>query len=281
MRNNLQPDVFPIPQDKVALFDIDGTLIDKDYNVTDEDLYPAVQEAQDAGWVVGLSSDTPYEAMTLWRERFGMNGPIIAEKGAMIEQDGVLEYNTDDARCFGEACENIEDRFRALGAVIWRGNPVEAIKSGIKIGSQGDTVVMVNSLRTCSMGFFVRSVGGEGELRIDSELTETFATEARQYYPALEIAEDLNHDFGLLIAARENMSKRVGSLKLMAAMGITRFAMVGNSFADYVGSDIAIHYAVGDATPELKEQADYVATGPITQGAVEILQGFAANTTSV
>ncbi len=56
-----------IVPDKVAMIDIDGTLIDKAYAVTDDRIYGAIQDAQNEGWKIGLSSDTPHETMQEWQ----------------------------------------------------------------------------------------------------------------------------------------------------------------------------------------------------------------------
>jgi hydroxymethylpyrimidine pyrophosphatase-like HAD family hydrolase len=266
---------FPTPEDMLALLDIDGTLVSSGYQPTDDRIYLAIQDAQDAGWSLGLSSDTPYEAMILWRERFGLNGPLIAEKGALVENDGQISYDQELANAFKASQELFEDTLFETGAVIWKGNPVEAVKDGTKIGSPGDVVVMINSFRRTSLGFFVRTVNQHSELVINNTLTSLVINQARGCYPDFnDIVEDINHESGLLIAARNVINKRAGSLRLMQAMQVGQFAMIGNSIGDYVGSDIALHYAVGDATSEYKQKADYISEKPLTGGVVDILDNL-------
>lgn len=65
--------------DKVAMIDIDGTLINKHYAITDDQIYGAIQDVQNEGWTIVLSSDSPHETMQEWHRDFGMNGPIITE----------------------------------------------------------------------------------------------------------------------------------------------------------------------------------------------------------
>lgn len=265
-------DSFPLPDDKVALFDIDGTLIDSTYNVTDERIYASIQEAQEQGWVIGLSSDTPYEAMTLWRTRFGANGPLVAERGALVEHEHDVAYDIHEVNAFSKAREQLHQYFSDNGAIVWEGNPVEAIKHNMQIGKPGDLVILMNNLRRSSLGYFIRIVNEENQLVIDADVTESVVTSARFCYPDFEdIDEDLNLEYGLVIASRESNTKRAGSERLRSALQLARFAMVGNSIADYIGGDLAVHYAVGDATLDFKQKADYVAKAPLTAGAVEIL----------
>ena len=265
---------FPRPDVPLALCDIDGTLIDGSYAFTDPDIYGVVEDVQNAGWTLGLSSDTPYEGMVRYRDMLGMNGPIIAEKGSVVELAGSLSYDIEEAQLFAAAFSAIKRNLTDEGVVMWEGNPVEAIYDKLKIGNVGDMVVLMNSLRKCSLGIFPRQINETGDMVIDDNLTNKIVEQVRPLYPDLpDLGEDLNHDYGLLILSREAITKRRGSQKLIALGGIAgRFAMIGNSAADYVGSDLAVHYAVGDATTVFREQADYVAGKPGTAGVVEILR---------
>lgn len=263
----------PVPTDKVLLIDIDGTLINNNYQMTDPRINKTVEQLQVQGWTVGLSSDTPLEAMRVWKDRFGMNGPIIAEKGAIVEVDNKVMVDETDVATFANSRTAIEQKLEENGILIWRGNPVEAIREGLQVGNPGDVVVLVNALRRASIGFFVRQVDSQGNLAIDNNLTDTVIGSIRDLYPRFsDLDEDLNHQFGLVIAARKKVSKRLGTVQLMKDKGLTEVGMVGDSMTDFVGGDIAKHYAVANAKEAFKGKADYIASKPITEGVVEILQ---------
>lgn len=265
--------IFPVPSDRVALFDLDGTLLGRDYQFTDDLIYPAVQSAQDAGWFVGLSSDTPFEALAVWRQRLGLNGPIVAERGAVIEAKEELFFNRAEAAVYANARAQICQTWKGMGASVWYGNPVEALRNNDRLGEPEKILVLVNILRRCGLGFHIRQVKEDGSLTISQSLTETMAAEARPSYPDFDdLVEDLNHDYGLIIVSREGLSKRTGTQRLATILQVAKFAMVGNSISDYLGKDLAIHYAVADATEGFKAVADYIADAPQTSGAVEILK---------
>lgn len=267
---------FPIPDDKVALFDLDGTLLGQDYQFTDDAIYSAVQTAQESGWHVGLSSDTPYEALALWRQQLHLNGPIIAERGAITETQEGLLYNGSEPAIYHTAAIQICRNWQDMGANVWHGNPVKAIRNNVNIGKPGETVVLVNAMRKCSLSFHIRQVEEDGSLAISQPLTEAMANAARSFYPPFDdLEEDLNHDYGLIIISRESVNKRTGAQRLASVLQIGKFAMVGNSMSDYLGDDIAVHYAVADASDAYKAAADYIANFPQTGGAVEILQKMA------
>jgi hydroxymethylpyrimidine pyrophosphatase-like HAD family hydrolase len=266
---------FPRPIDKVALVDLDGTLIDQDYRVADDRIYGAITDAQSAGWQIGLSSDTPYEALTLWKERFGMNGPVIAEKGAVVEAGGQLAYDNESAAAFSASRLAIEQALRCQpGFRLWSGDPVEALRENIVIGEPGEVAVLMNGLRSCSLSFSIRRVTTDSRLALDDQETKAVAEVARQFYPDFsDLEEEINPDYGIVIVSRSQNAKRAGTLRVMAVMGLRRVAMIGNSMGDYLGNDnLAVHYAVGDATPEFKRIANYTAKDCTTSGVIEILE---------
>lgn len=260
----------PLPVDNVVLSDLDGTLIDKSYQLTSPGLVEATTRVQNEGWTLGLSSDTPHKALEVWRDRLNIQGPIIAEKGAVVEVERGLLYDRVEHNAFAETREEIERDLSNKGFVLWHGNPVEALRESISIGSSGEQIALINNLRLCSLGLFFRRVDRSGRLIIDPETTNMAMSDMRQFYPSFPVDEDFNEDLGLLIVAREGTNKRSGTQKFMQHEGLSEVGMVGDSIADYLGSDIAKHYAVANASSSYKEKADFVASQPITKGVIEI-----------
>jgi hydroxymethylpyrimidine pyrophosphatase-like HAD family hydrolase len=259
--------------EKLALFDLDGTLIDDNYQITDRSIYSAVAEAQDVGWKVGLNSDTPYEALEVWRERFGMKGPIIAEKGAVVELDGMPACDNGDVAAVLDARENIGCYAAKQGIAVWSGNPVEAIRTGLRVGEPGQTAMLINTLSRCSLRFFVRTVDVDGNLQLDDVRTQQVIQDCRQFFPAFDsLEEDNNPASGLLIVSRRGVTKRAGVLRLMSSIGLSRCIMVGNSMSDFIGNDIAEQVAVSNASLDFKQAASVVVDESLTTGCVSILR---------
>lgn len=266
---------FPLPTDKVALIDLDGTLIDTSYRITDDTIEQTISEAQEAGWTLGLSSDSPYEALAAWRKRLGLNGPVLAENGGLVETPDRQHYDTEEAAAFKTSRNAFTLALQDAGMDVWCGNPVEALRSGRPLGTAGRPLVLINDLRKVSLGFFVRQVRADTTLAIDTDTTEAVIELGRTHYPPFnDLLEDINHEYGILIARRRHVDKRLGSLVLVGECEVSQFAMIGNSGSDYVGHDIARHYAVGNSSPGLKSQADYVSPHPITSGVKDILSRF-------
>lgn len=259
-------------EQKVALIDLDGTLLDMQYQVTDERIYSTVQRLQDSGWQIGLSSDTPYAGLKLWQDRFGMQGPMIAERGALVAVGDSLLYDKEQAAAFAAATQAAA-AIATQRYVFWEGNPVEALRQGLRVGDPGDTVVLLNNLRQCSLSYFVRQAGKDGELAIANDRTAAVAAELRATYPDFaDLEEDVNDDYGIVIVSRTGTTKRAGTQKLMSALGVERVAMLGNSMGDYIGEDIAAQLAVGNADVPYARLSACQASGTFTTGVVELLE---------
>lgn len=266
----------PKPQDPYLLLDVDGTLIDADYQLTYPFLSASVVSLQEQGWWIGLSSDSTLHLMHYWRDQLGLNGALVAEKGAVIENNGELVYDPALEQSFSEinqtAQEMIQQSFPS--ATFWYGNPVEAIRNQEIPGNPGDTVVLFNTYRQCSFGIFVRYISENGAI-IDNQLTSDVVESIKPLYNAATFNEDFSYEHGLLIVSQATTNKRLGTMTLMDALGLSQIGMVGNSMADYIGSDIAKHYAVNNACQNFKDVADYTAAHPLTEGVDEIIRQLA------
>ncbi|MBI2888999.1 MAG: hypothetical protein HYY10_03710 [Candidatus Liptonbacteria bacterium] len=71
----------------VIWIDLNGTLITEDAGLLAADegeLRAVVAEAKARGWQIGLCSDSPAELLMLWGAKYGIDGPTIAENGALL-----------------------------------------------------------------------------------------------------------------------------------------------------------------------------------------------------
>ena len=263
-------------REKLVLFDLDGTLIDSDYQITDDQINAVINRAQEVGHLVGLNSDTPYEALVRWRDHFGMNGPLIAEKGAVVEIGGAPQYEVEeDMVKVDRAKAFIREFAQDNGYRFWEGNPVEEIRRGTRFQEIGQTAILLNNLSRCSLRFFVRRIDQDGSLAIDNSLTQDTIERLRPLFPDFDInEEDNNPVFGLMIVAREGITKRTGVRKLLGGLGLNSCVMVGNSMTDFVGDDLAIHVAVANADADFKNCASVVTDDVLTKGCIEYIDSL-------
>lgn len=267
----------PIPEDPVLLSDLDNTLVEDGFKFLPEHIVPTITKAKAEGLKIGLSSDTPFEALEIWRDRFGMNGPLIAEKGAIVGTESGLIYNKSDNDAFLSSRESITEESSKRGFLVWKGNPVEALRTDLHIGNPEDKVLLVNNFRRCSLGFFFRKVGRSGSLEVNGTTTFLTMQIIREHYPIFDVDEDFNEKYGLVIVARKGTNKRSGTKILMGSEKLNEIGMIGDSMSDYLGSDMAKHYAVANASEAFKKESDYIANKRLAQGVTEILEKIIKN----
>jgi hydroxymethylpyrimidine pyrophosphatase-like HAD family hydrolase len=267
----------PIPSNKLALIDLDGTLIDASYQLTDPNITEAIHDSQELGWQLGLSSDSGLESLINFQQELGMNGPIIAERGAIVKIGDNVIFDGSDALKFRSAQEQMVKQAMTEGVVIWNGDAPGAIRKKERIGLPGQKIMLINALRRESIGLYLREVNPEGALTINNDLTDQVVYSMRESFPDFDdLIEDLNHDYGSLILSRGSMAKRVGTQVLMEKQNLHQIGMIGNAITDFIGEDIALHYAVGNSTDEFKSRSVFVASQSYTSGVIEIFDRLTA-----
>jgi hydroxymethylpyrimidine pyrophosphatase-like HAD family hydrolase len=266
------------PSNRVLLMDLDNTIIDrKSQQLNDNRLKPTVELAQTLGWTLALSSDTPLASLKMWSEKFGITGPIVAEKGALIQVGNDTIYAKPEvAGMFSSSFDLVVGKLKGLNMDVMLGSPVEMIfNREVFSSTAGQRVVFANNLRKSSLGLFVLKTDESGLLVPDKETTSVVAESIDDVLPKSEsIQKWVNGDGGLVIVSDTSINKRTGSLLLMQRLGLQEVGMVGDSHLDYIGSDIAKHYAVGNADQNFKDKADYVSLFDLTSGVVDIINGL-------
>ena len=275
MAEKENPKEFPIPTDRLLLLDLDKTLIDAKYQLTDESVLAEIDKIQDVGWQLGFSSDTPLEPLKVWSERFGLKGPIIAEKGSVLWIPKIGEVVINETEEFFNIIKRsfIEKLINSKIPFL-HGDATQFVRNNPTISENVDSrIVLINAYRKCSFSFFVRRLNKEGSLEMDTELTKEVVDIVKGLWRnnELSLIEDFNPEYGIYILAPKEVNKRVGTKKLMDILRLSQVGMIGDSKVDIVGKDIAIHYAVGNATNELREISDYISDKNYASGVKDIL----------
>jgi len=268
----------------LALYDIDKTLIDQNYDPNSPDFPQSVAALQAAGWTVGLNSDTPALRIARLAQEWGCEGPIVAEFGnaVYLSPEAVLSEPECDPRwsfvpgaksriseITGRLLEELRRRYSDYYTII--GNPMD-ILGLMRTGSLDRPVIVVNSLRRYSLSFFVR-VPGREPVRTRGLLAE-LATLAHECFCAYngstqEPLIDINHEYGVVIVHFPRACKPMAMPFLQ--QHFHPIVMVGDSSNDLLGSGVT-QLAVGNAYPEYKDKCSFVAQQPLTLGAIECAQ---------
>lgn len=266
----------PLPPSKLMLVDLDKTLIDPSYQITDSEIIDEISRVQSFGWQVGLSSDTPLDALKNWRQRFGLNGPIIAERGEIVWLPDGKEFVINEAEdFFGNLRQTFIAHLVKERASFVHGDVTQLLRTNPALPDMIDPrMILIQAHRRCSLTFYGRRISNDGKLTIDNDLVNNLVSITRNIVgdPPFDLLEDHNPEYGIYILSPKSVDKRSGTLRLIETLGIASVGMVGDSSSDIVGNDIAHHYAVGNAKQELKAVAEYTSLALYTAGVVDILR---------
>lgn len=270
----------------LILCDIDETLINADYKLTvsRETLCAVLQQALEAGFAVGLNSDTAIQALVARAHEFGMNGPLIGERGALLAR------NTTDTPAYtvatGQHLENTMKKILAqfVNHLLARGD-CSLVFDGVGNITpvlEKDTPtslpirVFINNERRCSVGFWIRDING-GKPKKNPDTSQRIVDEfikATQMVGvdinSLDI--DNNPDYGICIVHHPDTQKSVAVQALLNSSPTTTVYMIGNSISDLLNHPSIVQCAVGNAKDAYKAQCSIVAKHTLSEGVVEIIQ---------
>lgn len=271
-RTNMSAEKIPMPTDKYLFLDLDMTLIDRFYQITDQGIFGEIERLQHHGWQIGLNSNTPFEPLMVWMQYFKMDGPLVAEKGAVVFDNGQLVFNEVVARRINVARKAIEGDLKARRIQWVPGNPVDIIRENRFREFQPGPLVLLNTARRCSINFYVREITSDGQVKINPELTSEIVENLEIFYRGTDyLEEEISLENGILLAMPKGQTKRSGTIAFMESRGLKQVGIIGDSMNDYLGDDIAVHYAVGNAKEDYKRKAVFISEHPMTKGCTDIL----------
>lgn len=262
-----------LPKNRVLLFDKDETLLNRKYQLTDTQIQDTIRGLQDQGWILGISSDAALEILQPLSQQLGLNGPLIAERGAIVQKpDGEILMNSHDIDAISSSRHAMEQHLSELGIPVILNTDPRLKNDTVDWGKPGEIIVVINALRKCSIALNIKRIQSDGNLGFDEDATNTIVDAVKPFYPIFShLFEDVSHDYGVLIVSNGDVNKRSGTQLYLREAGLQQVGMIGNSESDYVGDDIAVHYAVGNGTNGFKKNAVYTAQASLTQGVIEIL----------
>ncbi len=263
----------------LILFDLDKTLIDRDYQYTCPGLPDAVARATARGHMIGLNSDTPIAALFRFRDELGMNGPVVGERGAVLWINGeTFPTGTAPPGSFRTLRDRVIHDLTWDGAIeAILGDPTSIIRTQAFITCAPRRVVLASALRQFSVHFAARGIDGR-HYQHDHGLLSAIEQSVREHAVSLldgtDLDWDVNPEYGILILHTRASVKRAGVEALLERMETTSAVMVGDSAFDNVQLPGVRQWAVGNAAESYKAACERVAHAPYTAGAIELLDGF-------
>jgi hypothetical protein len=271
----------------IILMDVDKTIYNLKYNLTIEaDLFRAgISAAISKGIDLGLNSDSALQTLQDLGSLYGLQGPIIAERGAVLCLKGVVTYPVQTTAVFSElfaevfsalGAENLRSQYFVLsGNVNWLANSLPCPDELLWESWEGRIAVLLNSLRRRSFSCFVRRFVGGKWVKEELALTEirdvlTKVVKVPEgFWPDCDV--DFNPQYGVCILHHKDTQKRVAVDSLLAYAGDRPIYMVGDSIADWLDHERVIQCAVGNASQEYKNHCQLIAGQEFTAGVLELI----------
>jgi hydroxymethylpyrimidine pyrophosphatase-like HAD family hydrolase len=263
---------------RIAFIDVDRTLINEEYRLTDPQLRDVIAQKQSEGWQIGLNSDSPLRTLNYWAQHLGLNGPIISERGAEVL------FPEDDARIvFTRSGAAIRELRRHLIAKCLDlpetefvcGDALAFIRS-VKVlpYTLASTLIAYNGLRRYSILFFVRKIAPQsGDLLLDTALLREVVRNIDADLAASELVAEgrSDPDYSVFSRSPSDVTKGSAVLQVSRECHVDRMVMIGDSMSDFVDDPSVELYAVGNASHDFQKACSYVAPSRYSQGVREIL----------
>lgn len=270
---------------KLLLLDWDDTVAKRTGSVDFASLKQAIKTKITDDWLVGLNSDTPLKRLRSWAESLGMNGPVIAEKGAVVWcPRGDESIVSQAAGYFATLRTNIVHLLTATPNItLYFGDNTSFVNTVKNVGGADSTLVALDSFRVCSIGLFVREIrGGVAQLSVAAaRRIRDLIVSIQPPDPAVKETIHLDEHYCFLSLRPNDATKRLGlSALLERCRTLNNVVMIGDSIDDFLGSVDEFrgsltnleHWAVGNADPRFKAKATRVSELSHCDGCIELLQ---------
>ncbi len=270
---------------RLVFLDLDNTLIDHNYCLTvpENEFRAVAQELSRKDVCVGLCSDSAVITLRQWADLLGFTGPIVAERGAVVWDPARQVANILDIprtawfREFRESFVGTTMR-HFPNATIMIGDATKFIKDRRVNAALTQQVFAVNGFRVASFSFFAyRPKNDLSTLEPDPELLEqASALAAKIAITRGNKKEDLfwdeNYQYGILIVHARATEKWRGVSALIDQLAPEQTVMIGNDMSDFLDLPYVTQYAVGNADPQYKAKATFVAKCSLSEGVIECLR---------
>lgn len=208
-----------------------------------------------------------------------MNGPIMAERGAVVwmpdapKQATATGTSPDDE--FVLLRDRILQRLTCDGEVeAVFGNPTGIIRTRRFLTDGPRSVLLASALRTHSLHFAARVMDGS-DYTFDMDLLERVRVAACEELGrrpvSVTVDWDLNPEYAILILHAAASRKAVGVEFVLRRLDLDEAVMVGDGTVDDLGLPQVRQWAVGNAGDAYQSVCDRVASATFTSGVVELL----------
>lgn len=263
----------------VIMFDLDGVLFDKAYNlnIIPEYFLARVTALREDGCILVPNSNTPVLRMReISDDYFGFQPDfMVAEKGAVVVIDGQkhLPLHIEGLVEFRRQLMEIF-LFRSM---IMQGDSVTTMRH-FNLFQPNRKLFFADMIREQTLAFYARKTDRHGEAKPDKDwLKEVKEIVDELQLPAGLMPFNYNANYGIAIASAFGCSKTSGYRMIRNSFPDSTFYMIGDSVSAHIDDDTVIHCAVGNASEDYKKSCAFSAKQHHTKGLMEVFDWIHAN----
>ncbi len=260
-----------MPDIKMIVSDVDGTLVDSSERIPEE-LVNIVRRCQDAGIIFALSTGRTFELAQPFVEKLNIIDPCVEANGAYIIRNGecLVEHGFSL-----EPVRHILELAHDMGLTVTISDTKEEratsetdyVREHRRFGNRFQELRLLESIDWKNDRFQKVMIMDEHHTGKIDQFRELLEQHSDKYW----ITTYSNQAVEL---GPKDCNKASGVRELAAMMGVQMDQVMacGDFWNDYeMISQVGWGVAVGNALPELKAVAKYVATKPYAHGVVEAI----------
>lgn len=261
----------------LVLLDIDGTLMDENYNITSDKIYSLIEICKKKGAVFCLNSNRAMEDLIPIYKKFNLNGFIIGENGSFVfypENEELINFAKSEEylrlkKILPEFLENLFDNSKFSFE-----DTVKVVETG-KVSFSENTLFLANKFRKYTFSIHVKD-NNQGILNNNIKLSRLVAEKIKELIlkEKLSFEVAISDSFANILIFPNYCNKGSTFSKILAERyGKITSIMIGDDYSDEPLMNVVnLIYAVGNAQENLKKKADYVSAQDYTKGVEDILK---------
>lgn len=261
---------------RLVVSDIDGTLVTHDKRVTPAAL-AAIQSLREAGILFTITSSRPPQALRVVADVIGLTHPVAAFNGGLIV-DRDLQTILREKLLERMVVERLLPALAALNVDIWiytdtnwyvrdaKGPYVEHEEHAVKCSP-----TVADDFRSLPLNRVAKIVGVSEDFPLVAEAENQIQ---RQFSGAVSATRSQNY---YLDITHPNANKGEGILLLSELLEIApnHIATIGDMQNDvFMFRESGLSVAMGNATPDVQREADYVTATNEEEGFAKAIENF-------
>ena len=269
----------------LVFLDIDGTLLDNNYQSNSNKLAPFILELQKTGFIFALNSNRALEDLLPVANSFSIEGSLIGENGSFIfdrktkqvtklltqEQEETIKNSLTLVKDLIETF--IKNELNSKNVFFIESDTVSELSDNPRTDyPEGSLIILNNKFRKYTLSIHIRKVKDKRYI-MDTEALKVLLKFLRKNITSNDIIIDSSTTFNNILVYSSAVSKRTGIEFLKNNYPDRNILFIGDEENDYkMSKNTGNFYTLANANDKTKKLATYISPFPWAEGVYDILQ---------